>query len=305
MTVTPLITDLDKTPAFLGGSRPANQTQGSRDWVRVFLKTLIVATAFAGLQGCNKPSSAELYNEGTAKYNAGDYQGAVDAYTRSLAVDSTGGNAAFVFGARGDARLRLDDRDGAIVDFTHAIGLFPRDSSFFRGRGDAEFAKGAAKEAISDYDSALAVDPNDLHASFRRGNAKLGLGDADGAIADYTDVIQHGGLGTNDDAGHTFYNRGLAYYKKRAFNLAVSDFSAAIRYGDGIAYADCATARFQIDDWAGAIADSTHAIADDKKNADMFWIRSCAKRQVGDLAGSDADYDTAINLDAKYAKYPR
>lgn len=82
-----------------------------------------------GLAGCASSDSGEAtaqaesekyFSIGMVKLEAGDFAGAKEALTRSIALDSTNFNA---WGVRGTARLRLAEAGEACTDFSTAVLL--------------------------------------------------------------------------------------------------------------------------------------------------------------------------------------
>ena len=74
------------------------------------------------------------------RYEAGDYQGAVEDYTRAIQGSRNNDRSRYdAYVGRGNARARLNDLTGAIDDFTHAL-LFANAPEAFIGRADARAA---------------------------------------------------------------------------------------------------------------------------------------------------------------------
>ncbi|MEO6862081.1 MAG: tetratricopeptide repeat protein, partial [Microcoleus sp.] len=60
-------------------------------------------------------TAEEFYNQGVAKYNKRDYQGAIEAYDRAIKLNP---NYVDAYVGRGNARDDSGDRQGAIADYS-------------------------------------------------------------------------------------------------------------------------------------------------------------------------------------------
>jgi Flp pilus assembly protein TadD len=74
--------------------------------------------------------------------------------------------------------------DKAIMDFTSAIGLAPKDAGLYLWRGIAFKAKGHLDEAIADFTEAIRLAPKDSRAFVERSGAHERKGEIDEAKAD-------------------------------------------------------------------------------------------------------------------------
>lgn len=94
---------------------------------------------------------------------------------------------------RGNAKYDNGDYDGAIDDFTKAIEISPPFPVAYTNRGLAKEYRGDIKGAIHDYIKAIEINPRHADAYFNRSFAKLKTGDFDGAISDYRTVMEFWG----------------------------------------------------------------------------------------------------------------
>jgi tetratricopeptide (TPR) repeat protein len=134
-------------------------------------------------------TALEYYRKGNARYDLGDYQGAIDDYNQALKLDP---NNAKAYYNRGIARSDLGDNQGAIDDYTQAIKLDPNNAYAYNtnnayaynNRGFARYNLGDKQGAIDDYTQAIKLDPNNAYAYNNRGFARYNLGDNQGAMDD-------------------------------------------------------------------------------------------------------------------------
>lgn len=100
---------------------------------------------------------------------------------------------------RGLGYLRSGQYDKAIVDFSEAILINPKNPFAFDNRGDAWREKGNYDRALADYNEALRVEPDFSSARLNRGITYEKLGDNAKARADYEIAADNRGTRPIDD----------------------------------------------------------------------------------------------------------
>lgn len=165
---------------------------------------------------------------------------------------------------RATAKAALDDPEGAIKDFTEAIGLDPAYAPTFNDRGKIRLAKGNLNEAFSDFDAATRLEPK---------NARF------------------------------VNNRGVVWAAKGELGFANLDFSQSIALDPRFvpAYrnrADVSKAKGEIQ---SALEDYTEAIRIAPKHSESYALRADAWRLKGDPESALMDCEAAIKLDPKCA----
>jgi tetratricopeptide (TPR) repeat protein len=123
-----------------------------------------------------------LNNEGNRLASAGDFNGAIDRYTRALQL---GPGIPGVYNNRGNARASRGDHAGAVADYTEALRLEPAFAEAFANRGLSRVFLGDLRAARDDYSEALRLAPGDPDVLANRGGVRNELGDAAGALADF------------------------------------------------------------------------------------------------------------------------
>jgi tetratricopeptide (TPR) repeat protein len=134
----------------------------------------------------------EDVRSGNAAFGAGQFEEAVDAYTRAiLAGDLDPEALAIASNNRGVAHGELGDYDKAIEDYAQALSLTPGDATATKNlriahvrRGGAAQRLGEQEPALADYARAIELEPAHPLAYLRRGQLLLEQGDAAGAVAD-------------------------------------------------------------------------------------------------------------------------
>lgn len=86
------------------------------------------------------PLARQYFDQAVDKYDAGNYQGAIADYTKSLEINPRNSNSYY---NRGNAKIRSNDYQGAIADYTKAIEINPQYANAYQYRG-------VARELVND-----------------------------------------------------------------------------------------------------------------------------------------------------------
>ncbi len=235
------------------------------------------------------------YNRGQARQSKGDFDAAIADFTQALVLDP---KMVLAYYSRGQAKIARNDLGGAIADFNQALALDPKLAEVYYSRGNARTTRNDLNGAIADYTQALGLAPNQANAYSNRGFARQSKGDLDGAIADYTQA-----LAINPQIAVAYYNRGLARQAQGGIDAAIIDFDRALDLDAKLAgaYYNRGNAKNSKHDLDGAIADYTQDLALDPKNALAYCNRGQARQARGDLDGALADYSDALEIDPRNA----
>ncbi len=145
---------------------------------------------------------------------------AIADYSQVLRLKTDDGASYY---GRGQARLALNQVDGAISDFTQAIRYMGEQPGLYVARGYAQLVKGNAGDSIADFTVAIRLDPKNASALNNRGLAWRKKGDLDNAIKDYTAAI-----GLNPIYALAYNNRGYVFEAKGDRRAAAADFRRAL-----------------------------------------------------------------------------
>ena len=233
--------------------------------------------------------------EGKAKFDKSDWDGAIEQFSQVIALDP---KQVIAYSNRAMARSKKGDQDGAIADFTQALSLDPRLAEAYYNRGEAKAVKGDTEGAEADYTQAANLDPKMGMAFYKRGGIRALKGDYDGAIADFTQEIA-------DDPSYAnaYSNRGFVRQAQKDLDGAIADYTQALAINPKLAttYYNRAFAKEAKADLDGAIVDYNHALDIDPKMTRAYYNRGIAKNTKNDLDGALADYNQALTLDPKLA----
>ena len=133
-----------------------------------------------------KWESGYFFNRAYENFSTyGKYSDAIPDFTRAIERDPNFVDAYYL---RGVARLMKKDFDGAIIDLTKAIEMYPKDSTksayFYRGEARAKLKD--FDGAILDFTKAIEINPKDGRAYYYRGVSRgLGFNDKKGTCDDF------------------------------------------------------------------------------------------------------------------------
>ncbi len=166
----------------------------------------------------------ELWNDGVAAANKGDFDTAISKYDAALRTRLGASCAGIVYSNRGIAynSKRLVDR--AVSDFEVALRLHPGLIEAYVGRSFADISKGEIDKALGDANEALRCDPNSRDAYHNRAVAFLNKRDFGKAISDFDDAIR-----CDPDNADLYLERGNAFLTNGQYEAAIASFESAIR----------------------------------------------------------------------------
>src|SRR6185369_14616980 len=194
------------------------------------LSLLLPITVFS--QSRTPEAALNHFNDALKKSGSGDFDGAIEEYTRAIRLsshfnaskssDSRLGNSltdysaesvtvidpftANAYNNRGLARFKKNDYAGAIEDFDQALKIRPGVADIYLNRAASLRAHGDRQAAMKDLDRALALKKDFFQAYSNRGSLKSDLGDTAGALVDLNRSIE-----INNRIAQPFYQRGYVY----------------------------------------------------------------------------------------------
>ncbi len=124
-------------------------------------------------------------------------------------------------------KMEVDDYEGAIADFTEAIGLRPDLVLVYGMRGNAKSHLGQHFAAIQDYDTAIQLKSNHPEAYIDRGVVKAKLEQYEAAIVDFDAAIR-----LKPDLATAYLNRGISKALLGRTWEAKQDLQTALRLAE-------------------------------------------------------------------------
>ena len=188
------------------------------------LRTLVLAMVVITVAGFGHSD----YWTGNDRFNKGDYQGAIEAYTKAIAKDSSNFAAWF---HRATAHGFLNENELALADYDRAIRILPDFALAFHYRGHIHSKMRQYELAIGDYDSALA---------------------SAGSVA-----VDAQGVAMVADKATVYYDRGNSHFNLRRLEDAVASYDSSITLAPkfGNAYNNRGFSRIGMGDSTGGCAD--------------------------------------------------
>lgn len=179
--------------------------------------------------------SVDAYTKGLNFYNS---KISLFKQQHPQVVESTNGVLEQAYRIRANAKKELGDYQGAIQDYSKSIEMNNQLSDSIYSRGVAYMETRNFAAAKADFERVIQMNPNDAPAYRNLGNAKFQLGDYSGAISDYSMAISRGIA--IEHRGEVYNNRGSALAQLGQYQHAAEDFEKALEINprDSVALAN-------------------------------------------------------------------
>jgi len=118
----------------------------------------------------------------------------------------------------------------AVVNYTKALMINPKNPEYLNNRGVALSALNDNLNALKDFDAAIKAANNEVLPEyyFNRGNVFRKLGEHNEAVADYTRAIKK-----VKGKSEYYNNRGISYFNLKDYARALNDFEQAVLLDPG------------------------------------------------------------------------
>jgi tetratricopeptide (TPR) repeat protein len=251
----------------------------------------------------NEMTYLVLLTVGLARYESGDYKGAIDRFTTALTPSDASSNVPEqiigpdkIYFYRGSAyfdEARANGIDLSIADYDKAIKLNPDFVEAYNNRGNCYFRKSQYDLAIVDFSKAIELKPDYAVIYSNRGTAYYQKNQNDLAITDYGEAIK-----LNPDFAEVYYNRAVSYNQNGQDDLAIADYDKAIKLNPDFAeaYNDRGNTYIRKGQYDRAIIDCDRAIKLKPNYAKAYENRGYAYSEKGQYNLALADYDRAIKI---------
>ncbi|PHJ57402.1 serine/threonine protein kinase [Nostoc linckia z18] len=256
--------------------------------------TLGIVGWFLQLQKSEDNPQQKLYQEGLNKYDAANYEGAIQDFSQLIKLEPKN---ALAYNKRGDAYYRLGDYEQAQTDSSQAILLNPQDANAYYDRGFALYELRKYKEAIADYTQAIKFNSQDAYAYYGRGLARVQIKDNKGALGDFTKAIA-----IKPEYREAYLQRGILRRRLKLRQAAMQDFDKIIKIDPSDARAFYQRGLTQVINKQkyAALKDYSDAININPKYIEAYLNRGDIYSDLGNKIEASEDYNTIIKLDPKF-----
>jgi tetratricopeptide (TPR) repeat protein len=291
-----------------------------------FTAGIVLAMAFAFLCPAAFADDALAYhNKGREAFEKKEYDQAISDFTQAIRLNP---NFFKAYTNRGLAYQQKGDYDKAISDFTQAIRLNPNFGTAYGSRGFAYALKGQYYREMEDWESALRHYNNaadDLYSALRIDPSleaapaiKKLLEEVESSIVILKWKAQSKGGNVQEktapppvqqtappptspkDAAEAAYKRGRAADNNKNYDLAVKEFTEAIRLvpngSDDYYFHRAKVYILYLKNYDAAIADVNNALRL-KADPESYFLRGVAYHAKGDYAKAVADFEKSLQLD--------
>ena len=277
-------------------------------WNNRGLVKLAKADFHAAIDDFNKaceidPTYADGFNNrGFAWFKLETYDRAKTEFDKTLALKPGYVNA---LNNRGMLNLRVKDYRAAVADFSEAIKHDENNPKHYQNRMSAYRELGMTENAQADRDrvewlvklgqlnSLIAQAPEHPDGYIQRASHLAEAGQHEVALANFEQAIQVGSGKATPLASRARY-----WMQQGEFTKAVADATKAIETEfSHPALSIRGDAYLQLGDYDKAIADYTAAKRLDPSVAQAYYRRAIQRRQQGNEAGFQSDFETARQLD--------
>ena len=250
--------------------------------------------------------SQSYLESGNAKFEAGDYDGAIEDYWKASEEEPLNPKVWHNYAL---AEFRLGHYGIAISNFTYALELDPIDamSWYHRGLSYVKSDEGDEDLAIADFSKAYEIDPSLLNALYQLAHLYARMEEYNSAIAAITKYIDEGGEHLPDDyLADAYYVR--AFVNNRLDNYqatTLEDLEKAAGLGkrDKFVIYEVGAWYELKGEWAQAIEAYTKVIEKDEEYMSAWRHRGLCKKFFQDKVGGCEDLHKAAALGSKDATY--
>lgn len=217
----------------------------------------------------NPRDGNSYYQLGLIYQKKGQYNAAIDNYTRAISVAPDSANALYNRGLCYEKRL---EHDNAIKDYDAAIKIKGDDPRIYNARGLAQVEKKNLVAAESDYQKAITIDPGYSQAYFNRGTLYERQKKYKEAVEEYSKAIEFNKPDNDPTNDVDEITRKLeSYYRRSMMYLALNQTDTALK-------------------------DVNYVIQEDPQNPKAYRLRAAIYSKTGNSGAAATDEVTAQNL---------
>ncbi|MDR2474708.1 MAG: tetratricopeptide repeat protein [Bacteroidales bacterium] len=248
-----------------------------------------------------KPYLAEPYfYRGIAKLNLNDFRGATEDCSLCLERNP------FIIKAyecRAIARQQLEQFDEAISDYSKVLEYYPNDKELMHNQAVAYAQKKNYEAAEKVLNEIISRYPDFDKAYLTRGCMLVETGDTVQALKDLDKAIE-----LDKFSSYAFATRALIAYQHENYQLALNDYTEAIRLSPQQGYyVNRGLTNYQLSNLREAMDDYDKAVELDSDDIISRYNRGILRAQVADNNRAIEDFDKVLEIEPKnyFATYNR
>jgi tetratricopeptide (TPR) repeat protein len=196
--------------------------------ISYFITAVLVTVLAVIIIPSNHDTAEEYFKKGTTKYDAKDFLGAIQDYTKAVEINP---NLSEVYSARAAAKIKNKDYNGAIQDCNKILELDDKNSTAYTTRGFIKNYISDYRGAILDFTKALDINTNDAKSYLGRSVAEYNISEYIKSVQDNSKALE-----INPNYAEAYFNRGVDKFKKGDKKGACSDWTKAGELGLSEAY---------------------------------------------------------------------
>ena len=239
--------------------------------------------------------SKALIESGKSKAKTKNYHGAIDDFTKAIALDPTSMDAYF---ERSKAKREINDINGGLKDLDEGKRLLDNLDSGLKAKdeADAYYNSDDYKNAIRCYNKAIPLIPTITSMYYYRGDSKLRLDDYMGAVEDFNKSIESDSL---NKASALYQRSKIKSHKLNDTAGALEDLNMAIEINPNDS--DYYYSRSILLDDYDALQDLNKAVDLAPTDADNLIARALKRSAMNDFEGSISDLTRYIGLGPEHS----
>jgi tetratricopeptide (TPR) repeat protein len=245
--------------------------------------------------------AADLYKASLKLIDSLRYTDAIKTLQKAVKIKK---DYAEAYNKMAFCNMQLKDFENAQKNLELSLKFKPDNYNCIKYLGRACYLNKKYDLAKKHYDDAEKMDPADWELLFYIAELKATGQDIKGALEIYNRIIDG-----KENYAPAYINRGLIKYKQKQYPYAIKDLEQGVKlakYKDiqDEVYTSLAQAKFETDDFKGAIKAFDTLITRNPKNEFAYTYRGAAKVNINDFSAAINDLSEAIKLNSKsYVAY--
>jgi tetratricopeptide (TPR) repeat protein len=253
-------------------------------WIAIILVLAASATTFVHAQDTTCDPTIHYLFQGNDAYAAGDYAGAIAAYTCATQNER---DQAAAYNSRGNSYRQLGDFAAALVDYNRSLEVDESNALVISNRGWIYYKMGELDTALADFNQALVLDPDNAYAHNNRGVVYAEMGRSGDAADEFDRALA---LGLQPSSWAIFNRDTLAGFETAPSPTVQQPVDSAITL------VGSAWSTFHENDFDGAIDLFSQAIEQNPNSYAAYFGRGTTYAFNYQYHLARPDFDRAVEL---------